>query len=265
MLSMKIFASVAVLVSLLAAVTGIKNGELDGEGHPHVGLMVALDEQGSPLWRCTGTLLSSTVFLTAGHCLESPASQITIWFDSDVENGIPSNGYPYNGETFSKTIHVHPDYNPNAFFLHDVGVAVLKKVQGKGVEKDVYGTLPYVGELDDLVAANPNAEIKFDAVGYGLQYSSPAWYVADRIRYIANPKLIQLNTPGFVGDFSVLLSNNANTGGTCFGDSGGPNFLEGTNVIPAVTSYGINANCAGTGGAYRIDTEDDLAWIGSFL
>lgn len=265
---MKIFASIAVLVSLVATVTGITDGEPDGEGHPHVGLMLALDGQRKPLWRCTGTLLSSTVFLTAGHCLEPPASQITIWFDSDVENGIPDNGYPTSdetrarGETFSKSIHVHPDYNPNAFFLHDVGIAVLR---GNGVNKDEYGELPYVGQLDDLVAANPNAEIKFDAVGYGLQYINPAWYIADRIRYIANPKLIQLNTPGFVGDFSVLLSNNANTGGTCFGDSGGPNFLEGTNVIPAVTSYGINSNCAGTGGAYRIDTEDDLDFINSFL
>jgi secreted trypsin-like serine protease len=61
---------------------------------------------------------------------------------------------------------------------------------------------------------------------------------------------------------SLLLQN---TGGTCFGDSGGPLFLEDTNLIVGVTSYGINRNCASTGGSYRIDTVDDLEWINSFL
>jgi secreted trypsin-like serine protease len=62
-----------------------------------------------------------------------------------------------------------------------------------------------------------------------------------------------------------MLSNNANTGGTCFGDSGGPLFLNDTLTIVAVTSFGLNGNCAGTGGGYRIDQPDDLAWISSFL
>jgi secreted trypsin-like serine protease len=58
-----------------------------------------------------------------------------------------------------------------------------------------------------------------------------------------------------------LLSNNAYTGGTCFGDSGGPNFIGDTNVIAGVTSFGLNGNCAGTGGVYRVDQADDLNWL----
>ena len=77
---------------------------------------------------------------------------------------------------------------------------------------------------------------------------------------VAYPKLNQINT-GFTGDSSLLLSNNANTGGTCFGDSGGPNFIGDTNVIAGVTSFGLNSTCAGTGGVYRIDQADDLNWI----
>ena len=69
---------------------------------------------------------------------------------------------------------------------------------------------------------------------------------------VAQPKLNQING-GIVGDFSMLLSNNAKTGGTCFGDSGGPNFSGDSNVIAAVTSFGINGNCAGTGGVFRLD------------
>ena len=50
-------------------------------------------------------------------------------------------------------------------------------------------------------------------------------------------KLIQINTPS-TGDGSLLLSNNAHTGGTCFGDSGGPNFIGSSNVVGGVTSAG---------------------------
>ena len=53
--------------------------------------------------------------------------------------------------------------------------------------------------------------------------------------------------------------------GTCFGDSGGPNFIGSSNVIGGVTSFGINGNCAGTGGVYRVDQADDLAWLATFF
>ena len=84
--------------------------------------------------------------------------------------------------------------------------------------------------------------------------------MAKKIRMVARPKLIQINT-GFTGDFSLLLSNNAHTGGTCFGDSGGPNFIGDSRVIGGVTSYGLNDACGGTGGVYRVDRKDDLGWL----
>jgi secreted trypsin-like serine protease len=78
---------------------------------------------------------------------------------------------------------------------------------------------------------------------------------------VAHPHLIQINAPGSTGDFSLLLSNNHATGGTCFGDSGGPNFIGNSNIIGGVTSFGKNGNCAGTGGVYRVDRADDLDWL----
>ena len=68
---------------------------------------------------------------------------------------------------------------------------------------------------------------------------------------VAYPFLI--NTTGFVNPFAMLLSNNHSTGGTCFGDSGGPNFLGDSNTVAGVTSFGMNQRCAGTGGVYRMD------------
>jgi secreted trypsin-like serine protease len=81
------------------------------------------------------------------------------------------------------------------------------------------------------------------------------------VRMLATPHLVQINTPGFTGDFSLLLSNNASTGGTCFGDSGGPNFIGDSNVVGGVTSFGLNGSCGGTGGVYRVDRADDLDWL----
>lgn len=86
-----------------------------------------------------------------------------------------------------------------------------------------------------------------------------------KVRMVATPKLNQINVPGFTGSFSLLLSNNAHTGGTCFGDSGGPNFLGDSNVVAGVTSFGINGNCAGTGGVFRMDRQNVLDFVGGFL
>jgi hypothetical protein len=253
---LSVLAALAISISPTRAVT---DGELDGNRHPYVGLMVAQAADGTPLWRCSGTLLSATLFLTAGHCTEAPAAHVEIWFDADVESGIPGNGYPFKGDVGGKP-YTHPNYDPRAFFLFDLGVVVLKK----GIVMPEYGKLPQLNILDKLAKTRGQQDVTFTAVGYGLQQSFPdqASFLAhnERVRMLATPHLLQINT-GFTGDFSMLLSNNAATGGTCFGDSGGPNFIGDSNVIGGVTSYGINGNCAGTGGVYRVDRADDLNFL----
>jgi V8-like Glu-specific endopeptidase len=251
------------VVGAASVTTAVTDGTLDGDGHPYVGLMVAQDADGDPLWRCSGTLISPTVFLTAGHCTEDPAVHVEIWFDSDVESGIPANGYPNTGDV-GGTPHTHPQYDPDAFYLHDVGVVVLDEP----VDSDTYGVLPTENQLDTYKTKRGQNKVTFTAVGYGLQKSFPdaaSWKEqAERIRYVAHPKLNQING-GIVGDYSLLLSNNAHTGGTCFGDSGGPNFIGDSNVIAGVTSFGLNGNCAGTGGVFRVDRGDVLEFIGAYL
>lgn len=235
--------------------TAITDGELDGNGHPYVGLMVAQDARGNPLWRCSGTLLSATLYLTAGHCTEAPAAHIEIWFDADVESGIPGNGYPFKGDV-GGTPYTHPQYDSNAFYLYDLGVVVLDKP----VKKKTYGKLPSLGQNRTYSDANPGSSAVYTAVGYGLQRINPAFVEAERVRMYAEPHRIHIDG-GIVGDYSLLLSNNHSTGGTCFGDSGGPNFIGTSNVIGGVTSFGLNGTCGGTGGVYRLDTADDLGWL----
>lgn len=257
---MLVIAACVIAVLIAASpLRAITDGERDMNRHPYVGLMVAQATDGTPLWRCSGTLLSATLFLTAGHCTEAPAAHVEIWFDEDVESGIPGNGYPFKGDT-GGTPYTHPQYDPRAFFLFDLGVVVLKP----GITMSQYGGLPQLNVLDKLAKSRGTQDVTFTAVGYGLQQSFPdqASFLEHnvRVRMLARPHLVQINT-GLTGDFSVLLSNNANTGGTCFGDSGGPNFIDDTNVVGGVTSFGLNGNCAGTGGVYRVDRADDLNFL----
>jgi hypothetical protein len=255
-----LFASL--LLSTGAVTFAVTDGALDKSDHPYVGLMVAQDKDGAPLWRCSGTLISETLFLTAGHCTESPAAHVEIWFDADMQTNAAAKGYPTDGQV-GGTPYTHPQYDPDVFWKHDLGMVVLDEP----ITKATYGSLPGLNVLDQYKTRRGINPIRFDSVGYGLQKAFPdaaAWKeVALKIRMVAHPRLIQINNKA-VGDGSILLSNNANTGGTCFGDSGGPNFLAGTSTLAGVTSFGRNSTCAGTGGVYRVDRADDLGWIATF-
>jgi len=253
-------------VGIAGAVT---DGELDGEGHPYVVLLL-MEVDGAPAFRCSGTLLSATVLLTAGHCTNnfpgSPYTGMRVFTESDVQAGIgTTNNYPYGGGPNSVEAvdwAAHTDYETGPFFLHDVGVVILEE---PGVVLSEYGTLPSVNQFDSLKKGHKTT---FTSVGYGLQESFPdaaSWKEHNtRTRYVAHPWLIQING-GIVGDFSMLLSNNAHSGGTCFGDSGGPNFLGDSNLVAGITSFGLNGNCAGTGGVFRTDRQDVLDFVNSYL
>ena len=199
------------------------------------------------------------MFLTAGHCTEAPAAHVEIWFDADVQSGIPANGYPNKGQV-GGTPHTHPQYNPDAFYLYDLGVVVLDKP----VKLAQYGALPTLNVLDGMKKRMPPSPPSATACRRPSPMP-PSWKdQAYKVRMVAYPKLIQINVPGATGDSSLVLSNNANTGGTCFGDSGGPNFIGSSNVVGGVTSFGKNGTCGGQGGVYRVDKADDLDWLATF-
>ena len=253
-----ICAAVLAIIVPLGAVT---HGEIDGTRHPAV-LLLLMEVNGQPAFRCSGTLISPTVFLTAGHCAGEPGefSGMRVFTESDVQNG--NNNYPFAGPNSVEAVtwSAHPLYNPDAFFLHDVGVVVLQN-PGVKLKRGSYGVLPETDELDSL---QPRSSTVFTSVGYGVQRINPVFITAARVRMFAQPHLIQINT-GLTGDFSLLLSNNHRTGGTCFGDSGGPNFLGTSNVIAGVTSFALNGTCGGTGGVFRVDRQNVLDFVNSYL
>jgi hypothetical protein len=260
-----VFSVIVILSVAVSPVGAITDGELDGNGHPHVVLLL-MEIGGAPAFRCSGTLLSATVLLTAGHCTNDfpgePYSGMRVFTESDVQNG--DNNYPFAGPNSVEAVSwaAHPLYETAPFFVHDVGVVILEE---PGVVLDEYGTLPSVNQFDSFKTKRGLQDVTFTSVGYGLQQINPVFIQSQKIRMVAYPHLIQINVPGFTGDFSMLLSNNHSTGGTCFGDSGGPNFLGDSNVVAGITSFGINGNCAGTGGVFRTDRQDVLDFVNGYL
>jgi len=269
---------VAVFAVIFAPILAVTDGKLDGNNHPAVVLLL-MEVGGRPAFRCSGTLLSPTVLLTAGHCTNnfpgSPYTGMRVFTESDVQAGIgTTNNYPFAGPNSVEAVSwaAHPLYETAPFVFHDVGVVILQ-APGVVLPQAEYGGLPSVDQLDSLKTRRGRQDVTFTAVGYGLQESfpDPAMFLATntRTRFVATPHLLQINVPGFTGNFSLLLSNNHSSGGTCFGDSGGPNFLGSgtteTKIVAGVTSYGINGNCAGTGGVFRMDRQDVLDFVGSLL
>jgi V8-like Glu-specific endopeptidase len=238
----------------------ITNGSLTGDTHRGV-LLLVMDIAGKPAFRCSGTLLTPTVFLTAGHCAGEPGefSGMRVFTEADVDNG--NNNYPNAGPNTieAKAWHSHPQFTEAAFYLHDVGVVEL--TQAINLPASEYGRLPTANQFDALKA---NHSTGFTSVGYGVQKINPAYTIGDRVRMIAQPWLLEVNGPR-TGTFSLLLSNNASTGGTCFGDSGGPNYLGTSNVVAGITSFGTNNNCVGSGGVFRVDKQDVLAFVAQYV
>lgn len=255
----------AATLAIAVPIRAITDGELDGNRHPAVVLLL-MEVNGKPAFRCSGTLLAPTILLTAGHCAGEPGefSGMRVFTESDVDSGTKNgtNNYPFAGPNSVEAVAwaSHPFFTEAQFFLHDVGVVVLQS-PGVKLKAGSYGVLPQEDELDSL---HPRASTVFTSVGYGVQAINPVHLIAQRVRMFALPHLIQVNT-GFTGDFSLLLSNNHATGGTCFGDSGGPNFLGTSNVIAGVTSFALNGSCGGTGGVFRLDRRDVLDFVNAYL
>lgn len=235
-------------------------GTVDGNAHPAVGLLV-MDVAGQPAFRCSGTFLSPTVFLTAGHCVGEPGefSGMRVFTESDVQHG--NNNYPFAGPNTieASSWHAHPLFTEAQFILHDVGVVILSAPFN--LPANQYGRLPAANQLNGL---QNGANTTFTTVGYGVQKINPAQLVAIGIREDAQTHLTLINTP-VVGNFLLQLSNNAAGGGSCFGDSGGPNYLGTSNVIAATTSAGRSPTCGGNGIVFRMDQQNVIDFVSGYL
>ena len=289
-MKIRVLTILALLLAALGLVTApaqaVTNGRFDGNNHPYV----AYEDNG--VFACSGALLSSTVMLTAAHCFSDSTSAfgtntvtgaplVRVSFDPNLPNTPAADRVWYVG-----TYYFDPDFVIGAggglpgFDTHDVAVIIFTS-QGCTVPTGRVGTyhcgpipsaatsgqyaaLPSAGLVDRLPM---NARV--DLVGYGVQNfvngGGPCGGPCKKepgdatTRFFAPTTLVASND--VISD--EFLKLHSNKGGTCFGDSGGPNLLGGTNVVLGVNSFVANDICSGNTYSYRVDTAQALAWITS--
>ena len=263
---------VAILVLLATAqpALAVKYGVPDAGEHPFVGLIVFYNPDGTTAWRCTGTLISLRVVVTAAHCTELQG-RARIFFDEDVEalrNQSPPQ-YPLGPNGDSGNSHTgnayHSPWWQGALLIPntgDVGVVVLDNP----VSMPNLPVLAPDGYLNQLATQRGQQDVSFQVVGYGLQSVKPV-EIGLRIRLKASVKLVNLRSQ-LTGGYNLQTTNDPGKGngpgGTCFGDSGGPIFHSGNQIV-AVNSFVLNVNCSGASFGFRVDRAEVRNWVLGFV
>ena len=276
-----------IAVAFAAPALAVTGGDADGNAHPSVGIL--LFSGGDGLYSCTGTLIAPNLVLTAAHCTDGVVGDVIVSFDSTIAgptahgvdwipeydgtnyDAIAAAGYSYDGTFVAKShtwtsgvAHPSPDYSnfTDMDTWNDYGVVVL--------DQAIVGITPSqlapVGYLDTIPKSQLSKTL-FQTVGYGTEVRKPVagpqkptpmnYPILRRVALEPGQKrtdqIIQVN--GNIND-------NRGTGGTCFGDSGGPSFVNG--LLVTVTSYGYTDNCRYLGGLQRVDIEQAQDWIFSW-
>jgi secreted trypsin-like serine protease len=254
--------------------TASTGGTADGNAHPNVGILFAYSD--GVRFRCSGTLVSPTVVLTAGHCTDGVDGKVLISFDSVIAETKEDFDYPvaanpdagYTAAELaaagfaSGTAYTHPQYSglTDLKNWNDVGVVELDEP----ITSIAPAAIAPIGTLDGIAKLTKTV---FTAVGYGTEVrqpdSGPQKAVPENFpllrRFVQVPG--QKLTPQVI-QTGANPNENQGTGGTCTGDSGGPLFYNG--VIVAVTSYGNNDKCLGVGGYQRVDITAAQDWLDEF-
>lgn len=240
----------------------IVNGSLDVSAYPSVGALLfdynrdgKID--GDDQW-CTGSLISSTVFLTAAHCIRTPytppGSQFYVSFAPDL--------YARNIRAIAATgAAVHPQYGHDQANLNDLAVVFLPAGSTRGMTPL---QLPPAGYLDQLAAQGNLSKALFVNVGYGTSstLTGPPGFPYDGLKKVSRSEFMGLQ-PTWLG---LLMNQHATgEGGDCYGDSGGPKFLDGNpNMVLATVTTG-DYPCRATTWDWRLDTPEARGFLGSYV
>ena len=264
---------VVILAALLltARVRAITYGFVDTtNAFANTGAFIVKAPSGRIFPICTGTLIAANVFLTASHC--------TLFYERDLapagyvaavsfDNPIPFGDLTSHATKLVAVTEVvsNPDYTTAQSDSGDIAVLLVDPRQTRGITPAV---LPAAGLLDTLAAQNGLKGTVYTAVGYGLQNRVTGGgtpFFQDRNPV---PRMYAFSSFNSLNGGYLRLSMNPATGdgGTCFGDSGGPNFLNvsGTRTLVAITITG-DAVCRATNVVYRLDTASARAFLAPYV
>jgi secreted trypsin-like serine protease len=251
-------AALLVVLGATSAAFAITYGQPDGNRHPNVGAMIRLRSDGQFRILCSGSLIAPRVFLTASHCTrfleDQGISDVWVTFDSK---------FTQQSKLIHGTMHSNPLYNQSQSDTGDIAVITLDKaVTTEPVQ------LPPAGLLDRMKASGTLNGTRFTSVGYGVQEPQPGpggitnpfpmerWFSVGEFNAL-NPTWLRIAQTQATGD-----------GGTCSGDSGGPQFLgagaDETEMQVSITITG-DVFCFATNVAYRIDTPQARAFLSQFV
>ena len=262
---------IAVSLAFAAPASAITNGSPDGQGHPNVGAIIVklpAEAGGGRIEFCTGSLLTPTLVLTAGHCTAAfddfgiPDADITVTFDSDTLLSAPANTPATSIAVISHETHPAFRYGGLSTAYNDVGILHL----AEPVLNIAPVTLPPENWLTQVAAHGGLEGRIFQTVGYGLTGTNHRSLLnpnnvpqSDDLRRVSQAPFGEL-TP-----YQLRLRVNSATGGggACSGDSGGPTFPAWDGAPSwqvAVTTSG-DPVCRALSQRQRLDTPIVLDWL----
>ncbi len=162
--------------------------------------------------RCTGTLISKNLVLTAAHCVEGKQSkELVISFSTEVTT-------IFNPETMRKVkaIKAHDQYN-NPSSYNDVALVVVEDVA------------PAVAHTISILEPEYNLAVGQSMLLAGFGVTNDSTGAGPTNLQQVRVKLAKMLD-------TILVTNQTEGGGACNGDSGGPAYLEKNNQLYV---YGI--------------------------
>ena len=262
---LSLVAAMAITAQPAGAITG---GQRD-EVHTNVGVVRFTTESGR--FRCSGTLISPTVVLTAGHCTgdtgASPATNVFVSFNTDLPAdplapGISDAERAARAANYiTGTAHPDPGWTGKLSVSkqHDQGVVVLDAPATTKWPGITPAPLLPVGTLDGNQGALKNQT--FTLVGYGVDIGAKKSQIVVPERRSTTSFL--KNVQDEVVTFQINDNDSKAGGGSCFGDSGGPVFLG--RFVVGDASFVNSLTCNATGGYQRADTAYSRAFLNQFI